>query len=165
MPCCAPAFAVLFQISFNSVNTIHSANVSPSALLRTKPLLSYKLRAKPPIKLSKPIQQVCCHNHLAEPCFQFSNTPKPRVNINSRLNGTNSALKYGDPTETMPILRDSNISGNSVPINTVAAAVVNRTLFTNNSVSRETISKNARLRRFGALIENNVNEPPITNAK
>ena len=57
------------------------------------------------------------------------------------ISGTNTASKYGAPTEILPSPRASSASGYSVPSITAPVAVTSSTLFTSSSDSREIRSK------------------------
>ena len=54
------------------------------------------------------------------------------------MSGTNTASKYGGPTEILPAPSASITSGYRVPRNTVPAAAASRTLFARSRLSRDT---------------------------
>src|ERR1044072_9033282 len=69
--------------------------------------------------------------------FQRANGPSPIKNIAGAINGTNTRLKYGGPTDSLPMPSASTINGYNVPSNTEPAATVSSTLFESNSRSEE----------------------------
>src|ERR1700710_450774 len=69
--------------------------------------------------------------------FHFAIGPMPIRNIAGVINGTNTASKYGAPTEIFPRPSTSSTSGYSVPRKTEAAATISKTLFDNSNASRD----------------------------
>ena len=69
--------------------------------------------------------------------FQRMNGPIPINNNNGSIKGTNTALKYGGPTEILPALSASKNNGYRVPTRIVIIATSNKTLLSNKAVSRE----------------------------
>ena len=61
--------------------------------------------------------------------------------ITGAMMGTNTALKYGGPTEILPKPKASSSRGYSVPSSTVAAATTKHTLPINIRVSRDISAK------------------------
>src|SRR5258708_6441362 len=74
-------------------------------------------------------------------------------------------LKYGGPTDSVPSLSVSAISGASVPPKTTAAATTSRMLLNSRNDSRETISKPADEPSLGARQAKSASAPPIISAR
>ena len=81
------------------------------------------------------------------------------------ISNMNCVPKNGGPTEILPQPKASNSSGASVPISTIAAAVVNSRLLTSSSVSRESGANGLPPATFGARIAYSSSEPPTTTAR
>src|SRR5699024_6013820 len=79
--------------------------------------------------------------------------------------GTNTRLKYGGPTEILPIPSASIKSGYSVPSRTAPAATASKTLLTKRSDSRENSSNRPPKPTFGARSANKSKDEPTTTAK
>src|SRR5690606_22484625 len=97
--------------------------------------------------------------------FQFATGPKATVSSSGTINGTNTALKYGGPTEILPSSSTSRNSGYSVPSSTAPAATVSSTLFSNRKDSRDHTWKPPPTGSFGARTAYTVNAPPTTKAR
>src|ERR1035437_8575771 len=79
--------------------------------------------------------------------------------------GTNTELKYGGPTDSLPRFSASTIKGYKVPSRTAAAAVVTNTLLTSNNVSRDTNVNLPPDCTLPARTANKASEPPTTTAR
>ena len=77
--------------------------------------------------------------------FQRNNMPKPTAIASGAINGINTALKYGGPTEILPKPNASITRGYRVPSKILEAVTTSRTLFSNIADSLETSSKRALL--------------------
>src|SRR3546814_379623 len=97
--------------------------------------------------------------------FQREMTPTAIANINNAINGTNIALKYGGPTESLAPVSASRIIGYSVPSKIMAAATDSSKLLINSNVSRDHTPNPTRLLTTGARSANNASEPPITTSR
>ena len=74
----------------------------------------------------------------------------PIRNTSGAISGTNTVSKYGGPTEILPRLSASRISGYSVPSSTAPHATTSSTLLASSIDSRETRAKRAPSPTFGA---------------
>src|SRR2546427_7817765 len=73
--------------------------------------------------------------------FQRASGPTPIRNSAGAISGTNTASKYGGPTEILPAPSASSTSGESVPSITETAATASSTLLASSADSREASSK------------------------
>ena len=94
--------------------------------------------------------------------FQRAYEPSTMKNNTGSMMGANTELKYGGPTDSLPRLSASTISGYKVPSSTAAAAVVSKTLLTSRKVSRDISAKAPPARTLLARMANKVSEPPTT---
>ena len=81
------------------------------------------------------------------------------------ITGTNTASKYGGPTEILPSDSASRNSGYSVPSSTEPVATISSTLFASSIDSRDTASKRPPPPTLGARTANTASEPPMTMAR
>ena len=84
------------------------------------------------------------------------------------INGTNTALKYGGPTDNLPCPSASITSGYKVPSKTAAAATNSSTLLASSMASRDTGSKSAAApdrSSAGVRQASSASELPTTSAK
>ena len=94
--------------------------------------------------------------------FQFAQGPTANKNRAGIIIGTNTALKYGGPTEILPRFNASMSKGYKVPNKTDPAATTKKTLPMSMSVSRD-IKENAPPKvLLGALKAYKNNEEPTT---
>src|SRR5690554_5349254 len=97
--------------------------------------------------------------------FQRVFTPIPMVSIKIAIKGTNSALKYGGPTDSLAPVKESRISGYSVPNSTIAVATTKMMLLISSSVSFDQKPKPTLLFTTGARITNKVKDAPTATSK
>ena len=93
---------------------------------------------------------------------QRANGPTPIRNTAGAISGTNTASKYGGPTEILPSDSASSSSGYSVPSITEAAATASSTLLASSIDSRETAEKPPPRPTLGARQAKSSNELPTT---
>src|SRR5258707_9635286 len=98
-------------------------------------------------------------------CFQRAIGPTPIRNAAGAIRGTNTLLKYGGPTESLPRLRASTNSGYNVPSKTDPAATISRTLFVSKRDSRESTSNLEPRPTCLARQAYNASDPPMTNVR
>ena len=98
-------------------------------------------------------------------CFQRATGPKPISITSGTISGTNTVLKYGGPTDSLPKPSESMNSGYSVPRKTEAEATDNSTLLLNSMVSRESNSNLPPSPILGARQANSSSEAPITSTR
>src|SRR5471030_3273807 len=98
-------------------------------------------------------------------CFQRASGAIPIRNNAGAISGTNTASKYGGPTEILPKPNASSTSGYSVPSSTAAAATSNSALLLSNIDSRDTSAKRPPSPTLDARQANNVSEEPTTTAR
>src|SRR5271169_2191343 len=110
-------------------------------------------------------QRTRCHMSGTLACFQRAIGPMPISSTMGTISGTNTVLKYGGPTESLPMPSASMNSGYSVPRNTEAAATDSSTLLDNKKDSREINSNLPPKPILGARQANSNNEEPITNTR
>src|SRR5699024_73031 len=87
------------------------------------------------------------------------------ANISTAIKGTNKALKYGGPTESLAPVNESRINGYKVPNNTIAVATTRIILLISNSVSFDQKPKPTLLFTTGARSTNSAKEAPTTTNK
>ncbi len=97
--------------------------------------------------------------------FQRAIGPIPIRNTSGAMIGTNTALKYGGPTEILPPFSASRKSGYSVPSSTDPAATPSSTLFIKRKDSRDTVSNFPPSPTRGARHAKSASETPITNTR
>ncbi|MNQ91926.1 hypothetical protein D3C85_1073270 [compost metagenome] len=104
-------------------------------------------------------------SHFTGVSFQRTITPTAITTISNAINGMNSALKYGGPTDSLAPVMASRISGYKVPSRIIDAATTSTRLLPNSRVSRDQRLKPTWLLTTGARRANSVNEPPTTNSR
>ena len=92
--------------------------------------------------------------------FQAECMPIASSNSSGSIGTRNTTLKYGGPTEILPMLSASRNSGYSVPIRISAAATSSSRLLTSRKVSRDSVSKPPFARRAGPRQAYSASEPP-----
>ena len=97
--------------------------------------------------------------------FHLASGPRPIKNKPGAIMATNTASKYGGPTEIFPPPSASINSGYMVPSNTEAAAAASTTLLASKKDSRDTTSNFSPKPTLGARKANNNSAPPITITK
>ena len=98
-------------------------------------------------------------------CFHRASGPIPIRNSAGVISGTNTALKYGGPTDCLASPSASTNNGHSVPNSTAPAAARSSTLLVSSIVSRDTSSNRSPKPTFGARHAYRASEPPITIAR
>ena len=93
--------------------------------------------------------------------FQAECMPIASRNTSGSVGIRNTTLKYGGPTEILPMLRASRNSGYSVPIRISAAATSSSRLLKRMNDSRDTVSKPPRERSAGPRQAKSASEPPM----
>jgi hypothetical protein len=94
--------------------------------------------------------------------FQRTSGPTPIRNKAGAISGTNTALKYGGPTDSLPMPSASMNSGYSVPSSTAATEAISTTLMASSSDSRENHVKAPPAIMRGERHANSASEPPTT---
>jgi hypothetical protein len=97
--------------------------------------------------------------------FHLKNGPNTIITTAGIIIGTNTASKYGAPTDILPNPNESNNNGYNVPKNTVRVAATNNILFINKLPSLDSIEKLLLFSIERALHAYKPNEPPITIIK
>ena len=96
---------------------------------------------------------------------QCATVPGTSTNSSGTMRGANTRLKYGGPTDNLPMFKASMISGYKVPSNTAPVATTSKTLLSNKKDSRETKPMVPPKVTAGARQANRVSEAPTTTAK
>ena len=97
--------------------------------------------------------------------FQLTAAASPTSSASGAINGRNTALKYGGPTEILPRPTASANSGYRVPSNTAAADTDRNTLFSSRKPSRENSGNAPSDTSFGARHAYRVKAPPSTTTR
>ena len=95
----------------------------------------------------------------------FAIGPIPINTTSGNISGTNTAEKYGGPTDSLGNPKASRNRGYKVPISIVSIATTNSTLLISNIVSFETTSKRPPDENCVARHAYKDNDPPTTTAK
>src|SRR5450830_397535 len=103
-------------------------------------------------------------SHFTGVSFQRTSTPMAITTINKPINGTNKALKYGGPTDSLAPVSASSTSGYRVPSRIIDAATTSTRLLPSSKVSRDHRLKPTWLLTTGARRANRVREPPTTHS-
>src|SRR2546423_9093242 len=75
----------------------------------------------------------------SEACFQRASGPTPMRKSAGAMSGTNTASKYGGPTQILPAPTASSTSGEIVPRETLPAAAASKRLFDHKKPSLEIV--------------------------
>ena len=89
----------------------------------------------------------------------------PIRNTSGAMIGTNTALKYGGPTDSLPRPSASMNSGYIVPSSTAAQATASSTLFISSADSRDNVPNLPPRPTFGARHANSASDAPITTTR
>src|ERR1700728_522981 len=102
---------------------------------------------------------------LRRPRFQPALIPSASSDSSGSIDSMKVGLKYGAPTDRVPSFRASEMSGASVPANTVAAAMTSSTLLNSRNDSRAPSSNPAVDRSRGARHAYKVSAPPTMTTR
>jgi hypothetical protein len=81
------------------------------------------------------------------------------------MSGTNQALKYGAPTDSLPPVSASQISGASVPSATRKVDTISSRLFARMPTSRDSGAKRTEAGKPGARRANSNSAPPTMSTR
>src|SRR5215471_2028747 len=148
----------------SAVATIQTANNSPRLARHFQPpMTNGKTTAIIKLIANAHFKRTASSGSLAR--FQRAIGPTPIRNIAGAISGTNTVLKYGGPTESLPRLSASINSGYNVPNKTDPAATISRTLFVSSKDSRERSSNFDPSPTCFARQAYKQSEPPITTVR
>src|SRR5215831_14428150 len=94
----------------------------------------------PAITLTAAAQRSLTKRSGSSAFLHFAIGPMPSRNIAGVMRATNTVLKYGGPTESLPRFSASMIRGYMVPSSTDAAEAASKTLLDKSKDSRDRIS-------------------------
>src|SRR5690625_459652 len=127
---------IRLKIPITTAVEIHAASAIPNATSADH--LPYKKGTPTPATTATKRGRFNCFNTSRSfALFQFATGPTAIRSNAGTIRGTNTRLKYGGPTEILPIPSASIKSGYSVPSRTAPAATDSKTLLTKRSGTRE----------------------------
>ena len=122
--------------------------------------------ARPTTSATPSAQRSRVHRSGSRVDFQRASGPMPIRNTSGAISGTNTASKYGGPTEILPRPSASRNSGYSVPSSTDAARDCQQHVVGSSTDSRETEVELARRGRPSAhATRTSASEPPMTSTR
>ena len=126
------------QRSLKTPTATQPASNTASAIQTLKPSLPKKASTIAATETPSPGTRSSCNQRRVVSSRQRESGPTAINGITSAISGTNTALKYGGPTEYLPRENASMMSGNNVPRSTTIVDTVNTRLLIMSSDSRET---------------------------